>query len=72
MAYVEALPWVDPIVEEVRVARDALAARHDYDVDRIAAALAERSRKAGRRIASPTPPVAPGTGPDRTTQNGTR
>ena len=72
MAHVEAHPWVDPIVDEVRAARESLAAHRDYDVDRIAAALAERSRKAGRRIASPTPPVTPGTGPDRTTKNGTR
>ena len=42
--------WKDPIVEEVRAIRDALAKKHDYDIDRIAAHLQKRSRDAGRTL----------------------
>jgi hypothetical protein len=62
MAFVDALPWVDPIVEEVRVARDALAARHDYDVEKLAAAFAERSKASGRKTASPAAAITNGAG----------
>ena len=39
MAHVDTKPeaihnWTDPIVAEVRAARDAIAARHAYDIDR--------------------------------------
>jgi hypothetical protein len=54
MSHVEAGPWTDPIVEEVRAARDAIAARHGYDIDTIAAAFAARSKAAGRHTASPS------------------
>ncbi len=56
MAYVEAGPWTDPIVEEVRAAREAIAARYGYDIDKIAAALADRSKAAGRQTVSPARP----------------
>ena len=52
MAEIETHPWTDPIIEEVRAVREAIAARYDYDVEKIAAALAERSKVAGRGIAS--------------------
>ena len=60
MSPVEAHPWTDPIVEEVRAVRDAIAARHGYDVETIAAAFAERSEASGRRTASPSAPAASG------------
>ena len=44
---------MNKIIEEVRAARESLAARYDYDVEKLAAALAERSKAAGRGIASP-------------------
>jgi hypothetical protein len=53
MAQIEPHPWTDPIIEEVRAVREAIAARYDYDVEKLAAALAERSKVAGRGIASP-------------------
>ena len=57
MAEIETHPWTDPIIEEVR---EAIAARYDYDVEKIAAALAERSKVAGRGNASPAIPVTTG------------
>lgn len=44
--------WVDPIVDEVRSARDALAASNGYDLDRIVAVLTERTRASGRATVS--------------------
>jgi len=35
MAQADTHPWIDPIVQEVRAARDIIAARHDYDVGKI-------------------------------------
>ena len=43
---------MNELIEEVRAARESLAARYDYDVEKLAAALAERSKVAGRGIAS--------------------
>lgn len=40
-------PWTDPIVAEVRAARDAIAARYDYDIDRIATAFIEQAKAVG-------------------------
>ncbi len=41
------------LIEEVRAARESLAARYDYDVEKLAAALKVRSKAAGRGDASP-------------------
>ena len=38
----------DPIVEEVRAARDAIAKRCDYDIDRIADAVRAREEESGK------------------------
>lgn len=63
---------MNKIIEDVRAARESLAARYDYDVEKLAAALAERSKVAGRGIASPAaadagaeaePPARPPQGP---------
>lgn len=42
----------DPIVEEVRRARERLAARYGYDVKRIAAAASRRQKRSGRKVVS--------------------
>ncbi len=44
---------MNELIEEVRAARESLAARYDYDLEKLAAALAERSKVAGRGNASP-------------------
>lgn len=54
--------WKDPIVEEVRKARDEYARRFNYDVDAMFEDLRrkeEQARREGRRfIDAPRPPVA--------------
>lgn len=47
--------WKDPIVEEVRKAREKHAARFKYDLDAICRDLKERERKGGRKVVSLTP-----------------
>mgnify|MGYP000557267985 CR=1 FL=1 len=50
--------WKDPIVEEVRKVRQALAAKFDYDVDAIWRDLREQQARSGRKIVS-FPPKRP-------------
>ena len=40
----------DPIVDEVREARDAIAKEVDYDIDKLAEMLKNREAKSGRTI----------------------
>ncbi len=40
----------DPIVEEVRAIRDAIAKEFDYDIERLGRALQERQVKSGRPV----------------------
>ncbi len=40
--------WKDPIVDEVRKAREELASRFDYDLGRISEFLREEERKSNR------------------------
>jgi hypothetical protein len=47
--------WRDPIVEEVRRARDAHARSLGYDLDRIIADIKQRERVSGRRFVRPRP-----------------
>lgn len=42
--------WSDPIVEEVRRARDAYAARFDYDLWVIYRDLKEQEKRSGRKV----------------------
>jgi len=68
MAHVETKPeaihhWTDPIVAEVRAARDAIAARHAYDIDRISAAFIERRAASGRKVVGVATPGDPPTSP---------
>lgn len=47
--------WIDPIVEEVRRAREELAARHDFDIERICRASNARMLACGFPLVSLTP-----------------
>ena len=49
---------LDPIVEEVRKARDAYAKRFNYDLDAICRDLQEKQRRGKRRVVS-LPPKRP-------------
>jgi hypothetical protein len=40
----------DPIVEEIRAAREALAARFNFDVHAIGEYIRRRQRQSGRRV----------------------
>jgi hypothetical protein len=51
----------DPILAEVRQAREALAKRFDGDLRKIAAYLNEQTRKEGRQVVS-FPPRRPANG----------
>jgi hypothetical protein len=42
----------DPIVDEVRRAREKEAAKHGFDVKRILSAAKKRQRRSGRRVVS--------------------
>ena len=46
------MTWSDPIVEEVRRARDAYAARFNYDLRAIFRDLKEQERRSGRKLIS--------------------
>jgi hypothetical protein len=57
----------DPIVDEVRRVRDALAARFNYDLDAIFRDIKEREKKSGLKFVDgvarqPAPPNAQPTG----------
>lgn len=58
------MPWNDPIVEEVRKARDAYAKRFNYDLDAIFRDLKDKERKSGKTIVPcpAMPTSAPTTG----------
>jgi hypothetical protein len=44
--------WSDPIVDEVRRARDAYAARFNYDLRAIYRDLKEQEKRSGRKLVS--------------------
>lgn len=46
---------VDPIVEEVRRAREALAAKYGYDIKAMLAAARRRQQRSGRKVISLAP-----------------
>ena len=50
--------WVDPIVEEVRKARDEHAAQFGYNLEQIFEDIQEKERQSGRRVVS-LPPRTP-------------
>lgn len=47
--------WNDPIVEEVRKAREEHAAKFDYDLKRIFQDLKEQEQRSGRKVVSLAP-----------------
>jgi hypothetical protein len=40
----------DPIVEEIRAARDAIARECDYDIEKLARTVREHEAKGGRKL----------------------
>jgi len=46
------VPFHDPIVEEVRAAREAHAARFNHDLDAIIADFKRRQKESGRKVLS--------------------
>ena len=48
-------PWEDEVLREVYAARDAYAAEHDYDLDRIYADLKDREAKSRLRRTNERP-----------------
>ena len=46
------MTWSDPIVDEVRRARDAYAARFNYDLRAIFRDLKEQEKRGGRKVVS--------------------
>jgi hypothetical protein len=46
------MTWSDPIVDEVRRARDAYAARFNYDLRAIFRDLKEQENRSGRKLVS--------------------
>lgn len=48
-------PWVDPVVAEVRAAREALLVEVDYDLHRLCEMLRAHQIQAGRRVSSREP-----------------
>jgi hypothetical protein len=46
------MTWCDPIVDEVRRARDAYAARFNYDLRAIYRDLKEQENRSGRKVVS--------------------
>jgi hypothetical protein len=44
------MTWSDPIVDEVRRARDAYAARFNYDLQAIYRDLKEQEKRSGRKV----------------------
>ncbi len=46
------MTWSDPIVDEVRQARDAYAARFNYDLRAIFRDLKEQEKRSGRKVVS--------------------
>jgi hypothetical protein len=47
--------YSDPILDEVRAARDAIAKEFDYDIDKLAEAIKAREAKSGRTIVRLSP-----------------
>lgn len=55
----------DPIIDEIHRIKDAIAARYDYDVRKIAQALWEEQKKSGYKFVSPPRQARP----DKTGKN---
>ncbi|MFL6202269.1 MAG: hypothetical protein ACJ76J_24110 [Thermoanaerobaculia bacterium] len=54
------MKFSDPIVDEVRAAREAIVKACDYDLDKLALVLREHERQSGRKLVRlPPKPAAP-------------
>lgn len=53
------MKFSDPIVDEVRAAREAIVEACDYDLDRLAVVLREHEMQSGRKLVrlQPKPPI---------------
>lgn len=45
--------WADTVLEDVRAAREAIAARYNYDLDALVADLQKREAQSGRTVVQP-------------------
>jgi hypothetical protein len=61
------MTWSDPIVDEVRHARDTYAARFNYDLRAIYRDLKEQEKRSGRKVVS-CPPASEPTKPLQSTE----
>ena len=50
-----AQPWDDPIVSEVRKAREAIFAAADYDLERLSQRLRQEQSDSGRQVVTRAP-----------------
>ncbi len=46
----ESKHWIDPVVEEVRAAREAIFKEEGYDLARLHARLAESQKRHGKKL----------------------
>jgi hypothetical protein len=53
------VPWVDPIVEEIRREREAYAAKFNFDVDAIFRDIQRRQKESGRTYVTLQKKTAP-------------
>lgn len=54
------MKFSDPIVDEVRAAREAIVKACDYDLDKLALRLKEHERQSGRKVVRlPPKPASP-------------
>lgn len=51
------MPWVDPIVEEVRRVREAYAAKFNYDLEAIFADIKKKEQQSGREFVNLEKPI---------------
>jgi hypothetical protein len=49
--------WTDPIVEEVRAIREALARENGYDLDRLAAMVMKSQTRHGKKLVDRSLPI---------------
>lgn len=60
----QTMPWVDPIVADVRAIRQALLADAGYDLHLLCDRLRDRQASAGRKVVRREPRQAAGTAQD--------
>ena len=68
----EAERWEDPIVTEVRKAREQLFAAAHYDLEELCRRLIDQQRREGRRAVTPSPRMTKSGFPKGRTKRSTR